>query len=141
MTRGAEHDPQIHRTHRDRCMVRIMTALLPLLLVGLLGLVGLLAAWSPGRPAPLVDEMGQKIDGSLSEKVFVEINGIQQGMFIQSANPTNPVLLFLHDGPGMVEFFLQGTHPSSLEQDFTVVWWEQRGAGMSFSTEISPRTL
>ena len=104
-------------------------------------LAGLLVLWSPGRPAPLVDAAGRPIDGSLSERVFVEINGIRQGMIIQSADPSNPVLLFLHGGPGMPIFFLNTTHPSGLELDFTVVWWEQRGAGMSFARDIPPETM
>jgi pimeloyl-ACP methyl ester carboxylesterase len=62
-------------------------------------------------------------------------------MFIQSADPANPVLLFLHGGPGMPEFFLETTHPTGLSRDFTVVWWEQRGAGMSWDQDISPDTM
>jgi pimeloyl-ACP methyl ester carboxylesterase len=77
----------------------------------------------------------------LSERVFVEINGIRQGMIIQSVDRSNPVLLFLHGGPGMPIFFLNTTHPSGLEQDFTVVWLEQRGAGMSFASDIPPETM
>lgn len=118
-----------------------LTGFLLLLLIGLLGLAGMLITWSPGRPAPLVDAAGRPIKGSLSEKVFVEINGIRQGMFVQSANLSNPVLLFLHGGPGMPTFFLNTTHPTGLEQDFTVVWWEQRGAGMSYSADIPAETM
>jgi pimeloyl-ACP methyl ester carboxylesterase len=62
-------------------------------------------------------------------------------MFIQSADPSNPVLLFLHGGPGMPEFFLNATHPSGLERDFTEGWWEQRGAGMSFTRGIPPESM
>ncbi|MDF0603942.1 alpha/beta hydrolase, partial [Psychromarinibacter sp. C21-152] len=64
-----------------------------------------------------------------------------QGMFIQSADPANPVLLFLHGGPGMVEFFMEQDYPTGLERHFTMVWWEQRGAGMSFSSDIPPETM
>jgi pimeloyl-ACP methyl ester carboxylesterase len=118
-----------------------LTALTVLIFLVLLGLPGVLIAWSPGRPAPLVDDAGRPIKSGLSERVFVEINGIRQGMIIQSADPSNPVLLFLHGGPGMPIFFLNTTHPTGLEQDFTVVWWEQRGAGMSFSPNIPPETM
>lgn len=107
----------------------------------IVGFVGMLRVWSPGEPARLVDEAGQRLAGSLSERVFVEINGIRQGMFIQSRDPSNPVLLFLHGGPGMPEFFLNNTHPSGLEDDFTVVWWEQRGAGLSWSPDIPPQSM
>jgi pimeloyl-ACP methyl ester carboxylesterase len=118
-----------------------VTGLLLLILAGLIGLVGILVAWSPGRPAPLVDATGQPIEGSLSEKVFVEINGIRQGMFIQSTALSNPVLLFVHGGPGMPLYFLNATHPAGLEQDFTIVWWEQRGAGMSYCNGIPVETM
>jgi pimeloyl-ACP methyl ester carboxylesterase len=89
----------------------------------------------------LRDAAGTVIPGSLSERVVVEIGGIPQGMFIQSADPSNPVLLFLHGGPGMVEFFMEENYPTGLAEDFTVVWWEQRGAGMSFTSDIPPETM
>ncbi len=89
----------------------------------ILGLGILLRSWSPGQPEPLVDAAGLHLEGSISERVFVEINGIRQGMIIQSTDAANPVLLFLHGGPGMPEFFLNATHPTGLEQGFTVAWW------------------
>lgn len=107
----------------------------------LLALGGGLLAISPGKPKALRDEAGQPITGSISEKIFVEINGIRQGMIIQSTDITHPVLLFLHGGPGMPEFFLNTTHPTGLERDFTVVWWEQRGAGLSFNPDIPPQSM
>lgn len=38
---------------------------------------------SPGRLTPLKDTQGNIIPGSVSEKVWIEINGIKQGMFIR----------------------------------------------------------
>lgn len=111
------------------------------LLVALIGGVIWLVAISPGRPAPLRDEAGQIIPGSLSDRVTVDIGGIPQTMIIQSVDPANPVLLFLHGGPGMTEFFMELEYPTGLEQHFTMVWWEQRGAGMSFSAGIPPETM
>lgn len=118
----------------------LMTAGLILLLALAAGIAWLVAV-SPGRPTPLRDAAGQIIPGSISERVTVEIGGIPQGMFIQSADPANPVLLFLHGGPGMVEFFMEQDCPTGLHERFTMVWWEQRGAGMSFSTDIPPETM
>lgn len=108
-----------------------------------LPLAGVVALWlrSPGSVPPLRDAQGALIPGSIAERVTIEIGGVPQGMIIQSANPSNPVLLFLHGGPGMPEFFLQSTHPTGLEQDFTVVWWEQRGAGMSWSPNLDRSAL
>jgi pimeloyl-ACP methyl ester carboxylesterase len=106
-----------------------------------LGLGGVLRAWSPGKPAELVNHAGFPIDGSISERVFADINGVPQGMIIQSTDISHPVLLFLHGGPGMPEFFLNTTHPTGLEQDFTVVWWEQRGAGLSYGPDIPAQSM
>lgn len=102
-------------------------------------LVGLLNL--PGRRGSkrLPDEDGRPLRGSSSQKVFADINGVRQGMFIQSTDPGHPVLLFLHGG--LPEYFLTERYPTGLENDFTVAWWEQRGAGLSYSPGIPPETI
>jgi pimeloyl-ACP methyl ester carboxylesterase len=102
----------------------------------LLLLFGIPFSLSKGNPIPFTDDNGLPLPGSISEKVFIEINGVRQGMFIKSKNEANPVLLFLHGGPGMPEYFLTQKYPTGLEENFTVVWWEQRGAGLSYNPEI-----
>ena len=77
--------------------------------------------------------------GSISEKVFVTINGARQGMFIKSRDAAQPVLLYLHGG--MPDYFLTGRYPTGLESTFTVVWWEQRGSGISYSPDIPRETM
>jgi len=72
--------------------------------------------------------------GSISEKIYLNINGVRQGMFIRSKSVTNPVLLYLHGG--MPDYFLTERYPTGLEDIFTVVWWEQRGSGLSYSSKI-----
>lgn len=121
--------------------LRVMTAAVLVVAALLVAGIGTLFALSPGRPAPLRDAAGNVIPGSISERVTVEIGGLPQGMIIQSADPSNPVLLFLHGGPGMVEFFMEQEYPTGLERHFTMVWWEQRGAGISFSPDIPPETM
>jgi len=64
------------------------------------------------------------------EKVFIELNGARQGMFITQSHRSRPVLLYLHGG--MPDFFLNEKYPTGLEKFFTMVWWEQRGSGMSY---------
>ncbi|HOX13317.1 MAG TPA: alpha/beta fold hydrolase [Spirochaetia bacterium] len=108
-----------------------------------LGLGGwaLLRSRSPGVPMPVLGVDGRPVPGSISEKIFVDIGGVRQGMFIRSADPANPVLLFVHGGPGMPEYFLDELYPTGLESRFTVCWWEQRGAGLSYSPGMDPGTL
>jgi pimeloyl-ACP methyl ester carboxylesterase len=77
--------------------------------------------------------------GSISEKIHININGVEQGMFIKGKNVSNPVLLYLHGG--MPDYFLTEKYPTTLEDDFTVVWWEQRGSGISYSPDIPKETF
>jgi pimeloyl-ACP methyl ester carboxylesterase len=102
-------------------------------------LVGILLLLSRGKPKPLVDEHGHPPANSISEKVFVAINGIEQGMFIKSKDGRHPVLLYLHGG--MPDYFLTRRYPTGLEESFTVVWWEQRGSGLSNSPDTPPETM
>ena len=116
-----------------------MLIALAALLAALLILTAVLLALSPGKVKPILGGEGKPIPGSLSEKTFAEINGVRQGMFIQSKNPANPVLLYLHGG--MPDYFLTERYPTGLENYFTVVWWEQRGSGMSYSADIPRESL
>lgn len=95
---------------------------------------------SPGKLKSLVDESGQVIEGSLSEKNRVEIGGIEQGFFIRGENPGNPVILYLHGGPGSPELpLIEATEKSErLEKYFTICYWDQRGAGMTYSKDTDP---
>jgi pimeloyl-ACP methyl ester carboxylesterase len=109
------------------------------LLGGILILVGLLNMPGRRRPKRLLGENGRLLRGSISEKAFADINGVRQGMFIQGNDAAHPVLLCLHGG--LPEYFLTERYPTGLENDFTVVWWEQRGAGLSYSHGIPPETM
>ena len=65
----------------------------------------------------------------IDEGQYVRIGGIEQWITIRGWDRDNPVLLFLHGGPGDV------TNPWTFglfapwERNFTVVQWDQRGAG------------
>jgi pimeloyl-ACP methyl ester carboxylesterase len=110
-----------------------------ILLACVLILVGVMLLLSPGKPTPFVDENGVPLAGSISEKTYLNINGVAQGMFIKSKDVTHPVLLYLHGG--MPEYFLSQKYPTGFENYFTVVWWEQRGSGISYSADIPPETM
>jgi pimeloyl-ACP methyl ester carboxylesterase len=117
-----------------RKVISIMLTIPAVLLVCVIILVGALLAFSPGKPLPFLDENGKTLPGSISEKIFVNINGVQQGMIIKSKDLSNPVLLYLHGG--MPDYFLTQKYPTGLEDYFTVVWWEQRDSGLSYSPGV-----
>ncbi|MFP4290152.1 MAG: alpha/beta fold hydrolase [Cyclobacteriaceae bacterium] len=67
-----------------------------------------------------------------------QINGVDQWILFSGKNDQNPVLLFLHGGPGLPLFPLRKeiVKKTKLEDYFTVAYWEQRGSGKSFSKQI-----
>ncbi len=96
---------------------------------------------SPGTPEQFFDKEGKVLDGSISEKIFVNIGGVKQGMFIRSKNMDNPVLLFFHGGPGFPNYFLIEKFYPGLEDYFTVCYWEQRGGGLSYNPEVTIESM
>ena len=116
-----------------------MLIILSILVAFLLILAGVLLVKSPGKPFPFLDKEGNILPGSLSEKIHVNVNGVKLGMFIKSRNSANPVLLYLHGG--LPEYFLTKNYPTGLEDIFTIVWWDQRGSGLSFSADIPRESL
>lgn len=52
-----------------------------------------------------------------------------------------PIILWLHGGPGAAERPLFRLYNGALEHRFVVAYWDQRGAGDSFDTEMDPKTL
>lgn len=67
---------------------------------------------------------------SYSETITVD--GLPERLLIRGRDPVhNPVLLFIHGGPGFPAAVFRQVN-SDLERDFTVVHWDQRGAGYSY---------
>lgn len=86
---------------------------------------------------PGMGRSDEQVSRIFREKRFVRINGMDQGMFIESRDLSKPLVLFLHGGPGMPEYFLNRKYPTGLEEHFTVCWWERRGSGLSFNDDIN----
>ena len=110
-------------------------------MVSTLCLTGPLLRWTQGTTEPFLDANGRRLPGSISQKLSVPINGVQQGMIIRGKHASNPVLLWVHGGPGMPDYFLTQQYPTDLEDLFTVVWWDQRGAALSYDSDIPPDTM
>jgi pimeloyl-ACP methyl ester carboxylesterase len=68
----------------------------------------------------------------IQESRFVRINGIDQYIEIRGQNRANPVLLMLHGGPGSPLSPVTYKMFLPLEKAFTVVNWDQRGAGRTY---------
>ena len=68
---------------------------------------------------------------SIIEEGYVPIGGIDQWIQIRGQHRDNPVLLWLHGGPGY-STIPQTSAYSRWEDVFTVVMWDQRGDGKTF---------
>jgi len=68
----------------------------------------------------------------IQEARFVTLGGIEQWITIRGANRANPVLLLVHGGPGDAQSSLRSTY-AIYEKDFTIVQWDQRGAGRTYA--------
>src|SRR4051812_8178144 len=66
----------------------------------------------------------------------VAIGNTMQSIHIRGADASNPVLLLIQQGPGlpMINEARRFERLLGLEQDFTVVYWDQRGCGRSLRT-------
>lgn len=68
----------------------------------------------------------------IDEQVSLKINGVLQYVSIRAERKNAPLLLYLHGGPGDAALPLVMKYNRELEKSYTVVIWEQRGAGKSY---------
>ena len=68
----------------------------------------------------------------------ITLGDLKQWIFIRGTDQTNPILLFLHGGPGAPLLGMSSSrkYDAELIKHFTVVHWDQRGAGKSFRRDI-----
>jgi len=63
----------------------------------------------------------------------IPIDGTQQWISVRGHDSRNPILLFLHGGPASPDMPLSWTFQTPWEDYFTVVQWDQRGAGKTYA--------
>lgn len=92
------------------------------------------ALGTPAASAPLSTDIVKCVPGApgIDEARFVSIGGVEQWITIRGANCANPVILFLHGGPGNTLSPFAGNIYGAWEKEFTLVQWDQRGAGRTF---------
>lgn len=79
----------------------------------------------------MAGKMNQK---KISSCRKIKIGGVDQWLFLKGRSIDNPILLFLHGGPGCAEWPYVRKYNYQLEDHFIIVYWDQRGAGKSFFT-------
>lgn len=89
----------------------------------------------------IVDGRGMVPERSLAKMEVVNLGGVDQWIVMRGADVRNPVLLFIHGGPGVPNTPKVLKYNGDLESDFVVVTWDQRGAGKSYSKDIPPESM
>jgi len=87
------------------------------------------------------DERGEVSPESVATLETVNVGGIRQWVLIRGQSRRNPVLLFLHGGPGMPSMYLAHKFQRPLERDFVVVHWDRRGAGKTYTEDTPPESM
>ena len=87
------------------------------------------------------NDKGKLKANSIATLEKVRIGGINQWLLIRGHDINNPILLFLHGGPGSAQIGIAYKFQRKLEKYFTVVQWDQRGAGKSFSLKIPKQSM
>ncbi|MDO9634192.1 MAG: alpha/beta hydrolase [Paludibacter sp.] len=111
--------------------------------IALLIVLTMITLWikSPGVSEMITDADGNIVESSISVIEQVTLGGQEQYIIIRGVDKSKPIMLFLHGGPGSPEAaFIKHFNPD-IEHDYVMVYWEQRGAGKSFSKCIPPESM
>lgn len=77
--------------------------------------------------------MKKQTKKAIDLREYVPINGIEQFLYHLGTKEENPVLLFLHGGPGSAESLFAHLYEEQWTRIFTLVHWDQRGAGKTLT--------
>jgi pimeloyl-ACP methyl ester carboxylesterase len=80
---------------------------------------------------------------SIDRLESIRLGGTKQWIRLRGKDVTNPVLLLIQQGPGlpMLNEAADDGKLWRLEDDFIVVYWDQRACGKSFSSAIPPQSM
>ncbi len=129
------------KKNKKRLFKRMLVIIFSIILGFFFILTCIVLVYSSGKIQPYLDDTGKVMPGSISEKTFVKIGGVEQGMFIKSKSINKPVLLYIHGGPAFPNYFLIDKFNPGLENYFTVCYWEQRGGGLSYTNDVTIESM
>lgn len=78
---------------------------------------------------------GSTPDGGINQSMYIDVNGTKQWISIYGEDIDNPVLLYLHGGPGSSTSLYDYAFTRKWADVYTVVTWDQRNCGKSYDEE------
>lgn len=124
------------RMIRSICLYLI----LPIVLLVVL-LLGAFLAWRSYAQASIRQRMAIHSPQGIESLEAVAIGGVEQWIHIRGQDRCNPILLYVHGGPASTMMPTAHLYQALWESHFTVVQWDQRGAGKSYGGEDIAETL
>ncbi|WP_426192362.1 alpha/beta fold hydrolase [Massilia sp. DWR3-1-1] len=104
-----------------------------------------LAAPAGPGPAPAAGFGCATPHQRLDQHGFVPIGGIEQWVTVKGDDCANPIILFVHGGPGNPLSPYSDALYGAWSKQFTLVHWDQRGAGMTYGrnkpSEATPLSI
>ncbi len=79
--------------------------------------------------------------GGINESMYVDINGTKQWISIYGEDIDNPVLLYLHGGPGSATSPVDYAFTRKWSDVYTVVTWDQRNCAMSYDKDLKDQII
>ena len=98
------------------------------------------AVKAPDARAIIADLQKVVSPNGVDRQMKVSIGGTQQWITVRGRDLHNPILLFIHGGPGAPEMPTSWTFQDPWEDYFTVVQWDQRGSGKTYNAN-DPETI
>ena len=108
-------------------------------LIYLFSLTLFIACQNSNSKKPLLKN--EKLPASIDEESFIELGGEKQYVEIKGTSPDDPVLLFLHGGPGWPQTPYLRYFNADLTKKIILVSWDQSGCGKSFIHDPNPKNL
>ena len=71
-------------------------------------------------------------EAGIQKAGYITIGGLDQYVQIRGQNISNPVVIILHGGPGSHMTYYSYGWQAGLEQNYTIVHWDQRGCGNTY---------
>lgn len=68
----------------------------------------------------------------IEESGYLEINGIKEFVQIRGEHVDNPVIIFIHGGPASPMSYAAPYYQQGLEDDYTIINYDQRGCGRTY---------
>lgn len=106
-------------------------------------LLGITSAHAQSRePRAIIDDLrSHSAPGSIEERIALSLGGIEQWVTIRGADQRNPILIYVHGGPGRPNMPAAWPYQRAWEDYFTVVEWDQRGAGLTYARAADPAAM